>query len=360
MKLATFVLAVGVGWASGSAGAGEGPDGVFAGTVGKASVVACFSPGAPATYYYAKLGKDIGLVRRRDGTWVETRGDAAEAEEEEAAGGSAGGQGSADGPGSTGTWRLTAGRADRLIGAWTSPDGRRSLPISMTRTARTVSGECPTEAYNGVRMARVVRVPGKEQATAGLRTRAFTALGKSVKGFELLGDAPESKELQRAIEALHRALIGQYYECVGSAATGDREADFSGALGLDVVTEHFVVVKQHVEYDCGGPYPDDDSDHIVFDRATGKKVDIARWLTVPIASIAHKYWKSTEPECAGDSADGNAIRVWPTARGLALEPQFPHAMAICRTDVTVPYARLTGKLTEAGKSAMAEFVSAAR
>jgi len=91
----------------GSASAGEQPDGVFAGTLGKASVVACFSASA-TTYYYAKRGKDIGLVRRRDGAWVETRGDAAEAEEEDAAGGSAGGGKAADAPGWTGTWRLTS------------------------------------------------------------------------------------------------------------------------------------------------------------------------------------------------------------------------------------------------------------
>jgi len=117
------------------------------------------------------------------------------------------------------------------------------------------------------------------------------------------------------------------------------------------------VIDQSVEYDCGGPYPDSDSDHIVLDRATGKKIDVARWLTVPVARIARKYWKSTERECAGESAAGNSIRVWPTARGLALVPQCPHVMAICRTDVTVPYAQLTGKLTDAGKSAMAEFAS---
>lgn len=354
MKLAAFVLAVVVGLASGAGAAAEGPDGVFAGTVGKASVVACFSSDATATYYYAKLGRDIGLVRRGDGGWDERR---SEADEEDAAGGSAGGKKSA---GSTGTWRLTAGPADRLTGTWTSPDGRRSLPISMTRTARTTAGECPSDAYNGVRVARVARVPGKEQTTGGLRTRPFTALGNSVKGFEIVGDAPESKGLQRAVEALHRALLGQYYECVGPAATENREAEFSGSLEVDAVTEHFVVVKQAVEYDCGGPYPDSDSNYRVFDRASGRKVDVAKWLTVPVASIARKHWKSTEPECAGESASGNSILFWPTARGLTLEPQFPHAMAVCRTDVTVPYARLAGKLTEAGKSAAAEFSSAAK
>src|SRR3569832_1998321 len=77
-------------------------------------------------------------------------------------------------------------------------------------------------------VARVGRVPGQVTTTGGLRTRAFTTLGKSVEGFELLGDAPESKAIQRAIEGLDRALLGQYFQCVGLTATGEQQADFSG------------------------------------------------------------------------------------------------------------------------------------
>ena len=121
-----------------SAMAAEPPvQGVWQGTLGKASIVACFNQPSPTqgsdrsgNYYYTRYKTPIMLsMANGKSDWSESdaKGD------------------------TTGTWRLGAPQGGKLTGTWTEPKSGKTLPLALTLLEAAGDREhpsCASDAYN--------------------------------------------------------------------------------------------------------------------------------------------------------------------------------------------------------------------
>jgi hypothetical protein len=321
------------------------PSGVFTGTLGKSKIVTCFDERA-AAYYYVRIGVDIPLVRDKSGRW-----------KEQADGGKSTGK-------STGTWKLTAVESETLGGTWTSPDGKRSLPIQLQLAPAPADGDasssgrnasCQSPAYNAPRLTDGARTPGKQETKGWLSFRSFTMGNNDVTGLELVGGA-NLAPLKQAVENLNRELFAGYFDCLSSARESNSAgSEYSGGISVEGVTLNFVVIQHSVGYFCGGAHPDGFTNYLVFERKGGKPVNLEDWVQGSLDALGRQYWKNDDKECGDALSDDTTFVVRPSADGLTFQPQFPHVIEACATDVTVPYVKLANKLTPAGKRATAEF-----
>lgn len=324
----------------------ERPSGVFTGTLGKSKIVACFDERA-AAYYYVRIGVDIPLLRDKSGRWKEQ----------------------ADDGKSTGTWRLTEVEAEALGGTWTSPDGKRSFPIRLQVAPAPTDGDesrsgrdasCQSPAYNAPRLADSARTPGKPETKGWLTVRRFTMGNNDVTGLEIVG-GPELAPLKQAVEKLNRELFAGYFDCLSFAReSSSPNPEYSGGVSVEGVTQHFVVIQHSVGYWCGGAHPDGFTNYLVFERKAGQPVNLEDWLQEPLDAVGRRYWKNDDQGCSDVLTDDTSFVVRPGADGLTFQPQLPHAIDACAAEVTVPYGKLSGKLTPAGKRAAAEFAKMAR
>ncbi len=316
------------------------PKGAWTGTLGKQKVAACFD-GSDATYYYVSKGVDIALTEGADGIWTEVAWD----------------KDFSPGP-STGTWQLEEAQGKYLRGSWSSSDGRRTLPITLKLAGKPAAdSKCPLPGYVAPRIDAVQRTPSKETSVSGLRLRMFKALHGAVVGLELLDDAAALSPVKQALEAHNREMLEGYFECLSLPAN---HSSYSALLELALASEHWLVLVESESHDCGGPYPDWGIRAWTIDRASGKLVDIAKWLNSPLVQIARKYFRWTRPDYASAEDCAEAINkyeefsVWPTAKGLVFNLRLPHAIAVCGQPYVVPYAKLKRHLTPAGKAAIDE------
>ena len=324
---------------------GQKPFGVWTGKLGRAPIVACFEKGS-ASYYYVKYGADILLVEQKKlGTW----------EEKKEAAGQAGSL-------ATGTWQLSPPENDALHGVWTSPDGKRSLPIALRASPEQRESPCLSPEYEAPRVAAFVRIPDEETSMGGLRLRTFHARDIDITGLEIVGKSAQLAGLGRFVEKLNLGLRDQYLECVGSAAEREgwhERVEYTGIVKLESVTEHFVVLRQSAAYFCAGAHPDSDFTYFVVDRKSGEEISIGDWLEQPLAAIGRRYWKNKRADCKDALDEDTTFAIWPSPAGMVIAPRFPHAIDACSEEETIPYARLARQLTPAGKRAVAEFVRAA-
>ena len=315
--------------------------GAWTGTLGKQKIAACFD-GSEASYYYVAKGVDISLDETDSGTWEEV----------------AWNKDLKPGP-STGTWQLNEPDGTRIRGVWSSPDRQRTLPIALRLAGRASSdSSCPLPGYVTPRVDAVERTPGNVKSVAGLTLRTFKALRGAVVGLELLSETPKLRPLKLALEKHNREIIEGYFECMSLPAD---HSDYSASLEVALVSEHWLALVESLGQDCGGPYPNWGNRAWTLERASGKPVDIAKWLKTPLVQIARKYFHWTGPEDAGEEDCAYAVKgesvdftVWPTAKGLVFVPELPHVIAACAQPYEVPYAKLKGHLTTAGKAAIDE------
>ena len=316
------------------------PQGAWTGTLGKRKIAACFDD-SEASYYYVGKGIDITLAESADETWAEVPWY------------------NAVKPGlSTGTWRLEIPKGKHLHGTWSSPDGKRVFPIALTLVSKPSAGSsCPLPGYMAPRIDEVERTPSKVKAVSGLRLRTFKALRGAVVGLELLDDAIALGPVKKALEDRNREMIEGYFECMSLPAD---HSDYEASLELALASEHWLTLVESIGQDCGYPHPDWGVRTWTIDRASGKPVDIAKWLNTPLVEIGRKYFRWTNPDNASEQDCADAINkfaafsVSPTAKGLVFYPELPHFIAVCAEPYDVPYAKLKPYLTPAGKAAVDE------
>jgi hypothetical protein len=316
------------------------PQGAWTGTLGKRKIAACFDE-SDAIYYYFEKGIDIVLSERADGAWEELAGDRALK------------------PGtSTGTWRLQTPQGKHLTGSWSSPDGKRVLPITLTLATKAAAGaSCPLPGYVAPRVNSVVRTPSDEHSIAGLKLRAFRALSGAVVGLELVDDTVALAPAKKAIESHNQEMLEGYFECLSLSVD---HSDYRATIELAAASEHWLVLVESLGQDCGYAHPNWGMQAWTIERSSGTAVDIAKWLNAPLVDIGRKYFKWTRTDYVSEEDCVNAINelasfsVWPTAKGLVFFPELPHVIAVCGQPYVVPYPKLERYLTPAGRAAVGE------
>ncbi|MCL4674246.1 MAG: hypothetical protein KJZ64_15210 [Sphingomonadaceae bacterium] len=340
-------------------------EGVYEGKVGRYPVTACFQSWGHGSntgvYYYHSQLRPIRLTGSDDpAIWIESR----EGERWD----------DQSGP----RWSLTAMDGTNMRGMWR--DGARRLPIAMTRAKGSVAeGDLPCSSASF--LARRSVPVTFDRAEAEIDGFAFTRLfylpprhfdDVAIEGFTYTPVHGGDGDIVRELEALlpRGTVDDDFLQCIGGAL---------GSLGADgfweqtvtpaYVDQAFMAVTVSLGSFCGGAHPNFGSNQKVFDRESGREVDLATWLGEsaladvefewrPLApalrELAIHHWPAgSEGECREAASEQPYWQFGISAQGFTLTPDFPHALTACEETATVPWAEIEPFLSDEGKRSRA-------
>ena len=341
-----------------------GVTGVWEGTVGKASVVACFEEDESfhgnGSYYYRKYLVPIGLSQRESGSadWEEIAGE--------------------DGI----VWTIISQDDDTLTARWSH--GKDSVPIRLKRRQWTASGEdfpgpCASPEYVAPR-AFTPAVTSKKAEKAGFSYRILTwqppehFAGNQIVTFEFdatePGDAAINRELRAHVP--DGSTSDGFMECmIGSLSHLGMDGDTFETYEPTFANRRFLSVDANGSSYCGGAHPAHWALFKVYDRQTGKEIDPAQrwfvetgyaeseygdiWLMQPALRdivMAH-YPADQEQECREAVGEEEFWNVGMVDGGLGFIPSVAHAMTPCRETVVVGWDEVAPFLSAEGREARA-------
>lgn len=337
--------------------------GVWQGTIGTLPVRACLQQRSETyrngSYYYLSRLQPIPLSHEDDGSWSEENG--------------------------SGRWAVTSARG-RLTGTWRG--GGKSLPIALTRVILAPGDEdpCGSQAYIAPRLrpAKLVAKPARQDGFA--YTELIYDVGPSfpevgISSFAFVPTRPGDVAINAALR-LDPARPGgdaDYVDCMKMAlASGGRDGDFQLSLTPALVTPEFLSVAATTGGFCGGAHPDESQWHMLFDRTSGRTIDLAGWLsargvlpdggepstsirriTPALRAVALKHFpfgRGEDADCREAIASEDYWEIALTRRGIAFTPSLPHVIQACEDAALVPFAELTPFLSPAGRAGAARLV----
>ena len=345
----------------GSAQAAPAWHGVWQGTIGALPVRACLQQRsetyANGSYYYLSRLKPIALSHEDDGGWSEES--------------------------DSGRWTIAASAPGRLTGTWRG--GSKSLPIALTRVAVSKGEEdpCGSNAYIAPRLrpVKVVSKPARKNGFA--HTELVYDVGPSfpevgISSFSYPPTRPGDGAINAALrlDPTKPEGDGDYLGCMKMAlASGGRDGDFQFSQTPELVTSEFLSVAVNRGGFCGGAHPDESVGHRVFDRTSGKRVDVVGWLTargvVPsggeegtstrqitaaLKALALKHFpfgRGEDADCREAISSEDYWEIALTRRGLAFTPSLPHVVQACEDAALVPFAELDPFLSPSGRAGIA-------
>lgn len=247
------------GWAS-AAPVNDQVRGVWSGTLGAASVTACFGlrgagEDVRGSYYYAKYQVPLALRPSDKGPAFEETG----------------------GP----SWTLAASGDDALSGSWRKEGSDRQLPVRLARVPGTTPGDdCGNDAFLQPVVAHVMQLEtAKPEQLEGRRYRRLSLAG--VQLVELLDASPGAVAVNRQLRA----------ELAGSAANvvaiREQVRDAVKSLGivvLDTVSasviewnERWMTLEMHRE-SAGQGAAGVDNGYRSWDMRSGREIDPWTWF----------------------------------------------------------------------------------
>lgn len=326
--------------------------GVWRGTLGNQTVVACFNGGSDGdssgSYYYERHKQPIhlALAAGKD-TWTEAP--------EKQAGDELGEV--------TGRWRLGAPDADGLKGSWVSARGDHSLPIAL-KPLGDRDAACGGDAYNLPLEAMPALQTGREQEINHHRYRTLRIADVEVP--ELLENGAVIDKLNakyRARLPTSTAGLKQYFETrrrflsqEGVAATDEVEAS------VTTWTDHWLTVRDY-NWAAGTGRQGISESFTTWNLTTGDTIDVREWfgqkpsgdgglaaLTPALDSWLDKTYPP-EADCKAASYEGQGyFHMLLEQGGLHLyEEAFGNG---CERDYTLPYTEIRRFLTPAGNAAL--------
>ena len=339
--------------------------GVWQGTIGTLPVRACLQQRSEdysnGSYYYLSRMKPIALSHEDDGSWAEE----------------------ADGGAATGKWAVAGVTGGRLTGTWRS--GSKALPIALTRVAVPAGEEdpCGAAAFIAPRL-KPVQVRSKPARKDGFAYIELTYdVGSNfsdivISSFSFPPTRPGDAAINAALR-LDPAKPGSdadYAECMRmSLASLGRDGDFTFSYTPALVTSEFLSVEANSGGFCGGAHPDESTTHVIFDRATGRRIDLTRWftprgvlpdegeegasihrLTPALRALVLRHYPFGKGEDADCKEAVSGEDYWDIAldrRGIAFAPSLPHVAQACEDSAVVPFAELAAFLSPAGKAGAA-------
>jgi hypothetical protein len=337
-------------------------DGVWDGTIGNLPVRVCFNEhdwGTTGGYYYRSRLQAIWL----DGSDNKGRSFT---------------EGVAEPEPSTPRWAIDRVEGGTLTGSWTQ--GVKTLPIALKRLElkEKADSPCSSMLFQRPRLEgmRTISKPAVKDGVPYTRLildhRGHFGDDVQVESFALNGDSPAT----HAINAeLRKPLSGtdSWFDCIrmawGSSSTG-----YTGqTLSPHMISKRWLVVVDENGWDCGGAHPDDASTTHLFDRLTGKEVDVLQWfnaravkreklegdpefvemLQPAFRTMLLTGWKPDD-DC-GESVRGadfwDAKLTW---TGFVFTPGLAHVEEACEEPFRASFAKLMPYLTAEGRRNVAE------
>ena len=340
--------------------------GLWQGTIGALPVRVCLSRDGEwthAAYYYAAKMQTIRLDLDEDGSWSE-HGSGGEKE--------------------TGRWALAPTPDGKLKGDWTS--GQKSLAIDLTRagTMADQAEPCASRAFLAPRIRAVKRVNKPKKLGIFAWSEVTYDAGPGFKDVNLTsfsypavrpGDAAINAALRLDPDKVEGEVdyVGCFQGSIGSLGS-DGELGFTIAPRFS--TPGFLTVAVSSGSFCGGAHPNFAYWWRVYDRASGKPVDLAAWfkptamppqerypgsdelqVAAPLIKLAMRQMKGMAAECADAVRTSDYWYLGLDRAGLIMTPSLPHVVMACSDDAVVPYAALEPYLTPVGKAGVARLVA---
>lgn len=341
-------------------------EGVWKGTIGKLPVQVCLAVDstdwARGSYYYHSQKVPIRLERAEKGKhWQETGEKGAAAR-----------------------WDIANAGPARVTGKWSK--GKTVLPIALTRVAMGDDGEldgpCQSNAYFAPRVTAPQVAARPVQGGKLTYTRLDYTVGKQFAEVEIASfQLPMVQPGDKAINAALRALIDpksdtiDYLGCMkGSVALSGVDGEMAMVAVPSFVSDDWVAVSIASMGSCGGAHPYSDNSHRLFDRRSGKEVELGLWLApkgMTVEREAGSDWADRritealrnlvvtrfkfdgEAECRDVVGQATYWDIALTPTGIAFEPSLPHVAQACGEYVTLTFADLAPFLSDAGKAGVA-------
>ena len=331
--------------------------GVWQGTLGKASIVACFNQPSPTqgadrsgSYYYTRYKTALMLARPNGKTlWQEQN---------------------AEGD-TTGTWALQAPQGGTLAGTWTEPKSGKTPPLALALLEAAGGREhpsCASDAYNlaledfpATRVSKAVAFEGKQYRNLQVGDTITVELMAPGAGI-----AKINAQL-RAVLAKNRQDLADYY------AT---RREYLGRNGMTVEDEVYAdptywsprwVTIKFYRWAAGYGANGISIKFRTWDVKTGQETDVWNWFGASASDgddkaelpdrLRQSLFKNVtiDAECKGTDYDG---------RGrfhLSLKPEGvsfwedPNGSG-CENDFLLPYSKVGPFLTVKGRAALSDLL----
>lgn len=331
-------------------------DGLYRGEIaGKPVIVVVSGPlergtAFSGTYAYVEVGKPITLA----GT---LRGSAATLEES-----------TRDGR-LTGRWKGEFAEGG-YRGEWTSPDGKRRAPISLSREV-TGNGKGYAIGANGRWLANLflgelarrdlVEQP-QRAATAGAVTYRFVVHKSTAVAYPRLVSHPDPQAMARIntdLEARHLESAGNALDCPLNKAPDDqRPCDYQESVTVDFFSPEFLSVSTAGAVTM--VHVNDWQDTVTYDLKTGRPIDLLREfrVTKPEGTLSEAFRplflrklraQLTKDDIerglgdcyADDEVTGYRVLLALGPSGLIVRTHFiVHIATACDAEVVIPYAEM--------------------
>lgn len=340
------------------------PQGVWQGTIGTLPVRVCFGTRPSSSfgsYFYMSKRVTIPLVRDDSHPAVYSEGWPEDTK--------------------LPRWTLTRILPERIEGGWRQ--GARTLPIRLGRipTGKRDESDTPCGSVE-FQQPRVegVRIVRSRAAKDGL---AYTKLALdhrghfpevSIESFELDGGSDAVKRINARLREPFAEDEEGWLACIRSSTNwGPFGGDWGESMEPRMVTGKWLSVRRQWGGYCGGAHPSSSSTALLFDRTTGREVDLFDWLdskavkreriqgledevetlTPAFRELVLGRWKAEAEECDDVIRTQEYWSVELTRTGLIFSPDLVHVVQACGEDFTVPFARLAPYLSAEGKRQVA-------
>lgn len=318
--------------------------GVWQGVIGDQKVMVCLerSPG-DSSYYYLRHKLSIALTATSEQGTVWTEGTQDK-----------------DGP----TWNLQLPEGDRLEGKWMDADGKRNLPIRLSRIARKAGQElgCDNDgaekvAFNAPRVASQKLTI--KQSSGGYRS--ISAFEGNVSWVELQDSKQGSVVFNKAMRKWFDGQVADYYWCALQTNSGG----FSQERTIMFYREPWLVLKDSYDEYCGGAHPSSGiAGYEIWNLEKGRTIELwdlirgsklkdgygyAAPVKLNAIILANATRNKNGDECTDSVNENNSYLLHPGTKGLVFSTSFAHVIQACDEDIEVPYSKLQPFLTTEGK-----------
>jgi len=307
------------------AGSAHGGDaapihGAWTGKIGNSSINACFTA-SDSHYFYLKHLHGIPLekVDGEPDSWSE------EVKRE-----------------ATGKWKITSVTPTLLTGEWIGTGKAKRADIQLTRLSSLgADGDCGPDFYAPIAAANKPRYSNGKAGKQAVRI-ASSPLGES---FNLVGSSAAVREINDYVARweYERLLQANFCERNGGGGWQDN-------LTVNKVLANYLLVNVDApDVYCGGTHTTSSHSTLIFDLATGEKVEPGIWLAESSEIEEPLRAMIMKKASACDRLEPSISPSLPSATGMAFDLDYPHYHRDCNETVEISYAKLSPFLSKEGK-----------
>ncbi|MFZ6721704.1 hypothetical protein ACO0LK_16225 [Undibacterium sp. Ji49W] len=252
---------------------------------------------------------------------------------------------------------------------WTSPDGKKQIPVKLSKVPVMTSPRIPESDICGANYYKPLEddLPhtSKDLKFEGREYRSISTPAATV--FELPASVPGSKNFNNYARNFLKDAADEFYACLRN---GGKESDWGRGFEPLIWTDSKLVIKDWLSnVVCDGSHGMASDGYETFDLRTGKIIYTWTWIKqgdknsggenkqkTPLYVLLEKRKNLELEQCLKDSDTFEIDSPYAGKNGMVFRLSQIYPMALCEDTITVPYKQMVPFLTPAGKAAVAEFL----